>query len=402
MSIRLGATLTGAALALGLLGAAPHTAEAVTVNQTYAVPKSKKLVVRGHGFGHGHGMSQYGAYGAAREGRTHREILEFYYPGTAWGTVRGKVRVLITADTGSDVVVSPAAGLVVRDRGAKVTHALPDIAGVTRWRLAVEAGKAVVEYHTDRWRRWKPGGADALVGDGEFRAAEPITLWTPTGSRTYRGRLWAASPTAGSTDRDTVNIVSMDTYVRGVIPAEMPASWPAEAVRAQAVAARTYATWSRAQAPTRYYQICDTTACQVYGGLTAEHPLANDAVDATRKQILTWEGEPAFTQFSASSGGWTAKGSAPFLVAQPDPWDDHSANGVHDWRVTVDARRLEQRYPAIGQLRRIKVVSREGTGEWRGRVWTMVLDGSKADRQMTGNDFRWMFGLRSTYFTFGG
>lgn len=381
------------------LVAAAGPVSAVPTDQSYPVPDSKRMLVRGHGYGHGHGMSQYGAYGAARQGLTHREILDFYYPGTSWSKVRGKVRVLLTADTTSDLVVSATAGLRVRDLGTATTYALPQISGVTRWRLNVDGDATVVGYLTDRWRRWSPGGRDVLVGDGQFRADGPLTLWSPSGPRTYRGILRAASPPTGSSDRDTVNVLSMDNYVRGVIPAEMPASWPAEAVRSQAVAARTYATWSRAQASERHYQICDTTACQVYGGVGSEDPRGNDAVTATARQILTWDGEPAFTQFSSSSGGWSAAGSVPYLKAQPDPYDDHSANPVHDWSMTIDAGRLERAYPALGDLRRIRVISRDGHGQWRGRVWSMVLDGTRADRTMSGDSFRWMFGLRSSWFT---
>ena len=191
----------------------------------------------------------------------------------------------------------------------------------------------------------------------------------------------------------------MDTYVKGVIPAEMPASWHPEAVKAQAVAARTYAAWSRAEAFSRYYQICDTTSCQVYSGVDGEDPRGNSAVAATARQILTHDGEPAFTQFSASRGGWTSAGSVPYLPAQEDPYDGHDANPVHEWEVAVDAGRLEKAYPALGRLKRIRVVSRDGNGEWRGRVWELVLDGSQADRTMSGDSFRWMFGLRSSWFT---
>ena len=129
------------------------------------------------------------------------------------------------------------------------------------------------------------------------------------------------SPAPGSTSRVTVNSVTLDNYVKGVVPAEMPASWSPEAVQAQAVAARTYAWWSRAQFPDRYYQICDTTSCQVYKGYGGEHPAANTAVDATRGQILTYGGEPAFTQFSASSGGRTSAGGVPYLPSKGDPYD---------------------------------------------------------------------------------
>ena len=152
-------------------------------------------MVRGHGFGHGHGMSQYGAYGAARQGLSHRQILDFYYPGTAWSEVKGLVRVLITADTSADLVVSPAAGLTLRDLGDGTTYPLPDIDGVKRWRLNVEDGRTVVGYLTVRWRRHEPGGRDP-ARDGELFADGPLTLWTPAGSRSYRGIL-GASPSEG-------------------------------------------------------------------------------------------------------------------------------------------------------------------------------------------------------------
>ena len=398
---RAAAVATCVLTTLATVGAVAPPATAVSVNQTFGVPDDKMLTVRGHGYGHGHGMSQYGARGAAEQGLTHRQILEFYYPGTSWGEVRGKVRVLITGDTTRDLVVSPAAGLRLQDLGNGATHELPAIRGVKRWRLNVRKdGRAVVGYRTDRWRRWRPAGAATLAGDGQFRARGPLTLWTPAGPVRYRGILRAASPTPGSSDRDTVNIVSVDTYVKGVIPAEMPASWHPEAVRAQAVAARTYASWSRAENMRRYYQICDTTACQVYRGVDAEHSASNAAVAATSRQILTHEGQPAFTQFSSSSGGHTAVGSRPYLVAQPDPYDDHAGNPVHTWQVRVDARRLERTYPALGRLKRIQVVSRDGNGEWQGRVWSMVLDGSRADRTISGDSFRWLYGLRSSWFTF--
>jgi stage II sporulation protein D len=396
----LAATVAAAVAAALLVGTAPGAANAVTVNQSFWVPLGKQLVVRGHGFGHGHGMSQYGAEGAARAGLDHQQILDFYYPGTTWSTVKGQVRVLITADTTSDLVVSPAAGLTLRDRGNGTTYPLPDLPGVTRWRLNVGAGNhTVVGYRTSSWHRWLPGGKAALDGDGELFARGPLTLWTPSGARSYRGVLRSASPRAGSPDRDTVNVLSMDAYVQGVIPAEMPASWSPEAVQAQAVAARTYAAWSRAQNPNGYYQICDTTSCQVYRGLDGEDPRGNAAVRATRRQILTYAGKPAFTQFSSSSGGWTAQGSVAYLPAQKDPYDQFAANPVHDWTATIDAARLERTYPSLGRLRRVQVVSRDGNGDWDGRVTTILLDGTEKDVTVSGDAFRSMLGLRSTWFT---
>lgn len=393
------AALLPVVAATAVVGGVGGSANAVAVDQSYWVPVDKRIVVHGHGYGHGHGMSQYGAQGAAMQGKSYSEIINFYYPGTDWSRVRGRVRVLITADTSSDVVVSPTTGLTVRDLGDRGKYRLPIFPGITRWRLNVRDGRTVVEKFTDRWRRFRPGGKRFLVGDGEFFAPGPLTLSTPSGSKAYRGILRAASPRPGASDKDTVNVLSMDEYVRGVVPYEMPASWHPEAVKAQSIAARTYATWERDQNRSRYYQICDTTACQVYGGATAEDPRSNRAVAATAGQILTYDGKPAFTQFSASSGGWTSQGSVPYLPAQEDPFDGWSGNSVHSWSTTVDAGHFERAYPALGTLRRIVVVNRDGNGEWQGRVNSVVLDGTKRNVTISGDDFRWAFNLRSSWFT---
>jgi SpoIID/LytB domain protein len=385
----------------GTLGGAltESPAGAVSTDQSYWVPVGKEIVVNGHGYGHGHGMSQHGAQGAALKGLAYKEIVDFYYPGTSWGRVKGKVRVLISADTSDDVVVSPVDGLSIRDLADRSTHELPVREEITRWRIDVRDGRSVVEFYSDRWRRFGAAWARSLAGDAEFLANSPITLWTPSGSTTYRGILRSASPSPGSSSRDTVNVVSMDQYVMGVVPYEMPASWHPEAVRAQAVAARTYATWSRNQNPQRYYQICDTTSCQVYGGTDSEDSRSNAAVAATRRQILTFGGKPAFTQFSASSGGWTSEGSVPYLPAQEDPYDAWEGNTVHTWSATVDAAQLERSNPSIGRLQRVWVTSREGNGEWRGRVNEIVLDGTEGNVTISGDSFRWAFGLRSRWFS---
>jgi SpoIID/LytB domain protein len=385
-------------VSVGLVVVLCMPAEAVEVNQSYAVART--VVLSGHGFGHGHGMSQYGAQGAAKQGLTYKQIIDFYYPSTTWSQVSGKVRVLISADTTADVVVAAVPGLRLTDIGAAKTYTLPSPRGVKRWRITVGAGnRSIVDYLTGKWHRWKPGGRAALVGDGQFGAPAPMTLFTPAGTRTYRGALRSASPVKGGRARDTVNVLSMDDYVRGVIPREMPASWQPEAVKAQAVAARTYATWSRDQFPTRYFQICDTSYCQVYGGAGAEDPRSNAAVTATANQILTYDGKPAFAQFSSSSGGWTSAGSVPYLAAKADPYDDYDGNPVHAWTAELGATRIERAYPALGTLKGIQVTRRDGNGDWKGRVWTLVLQGSKNDVTVSGDAFRARFGLRSSWFT---
>jgi len=388
------AALLAAALVLTLQGV---DADAKDVAQAYPVPADGVFRLQGHGYGHGHGMSQYGARGAARDGLTWKQILAFYYPGTALATAADEIRVLISADTTGDVVVSPTAGLSVRDLAAGTTYALPTKEGATRWRMNPDGARNKVAWFDGSWHHWK-----TFAGDGEFFAiGKAVTLWLPSGSRAYRGALRAAAPSPGSATRDTVNVLSIDDYVKGVVPAEMPPTWERAAVRAQAVAARTYAAWSRASRRSYHWQICDTTSCQVYGGVATEHPDANDAVTATAGQILTYAGKPAFTQFSSSSGGWTSAGSVPYLVSKADPYEASSGNPYTNWSVELATGAIERTYPAVGTLQQILVTRREGGGDWDGRVWSITLDGTKQDVVVSGDSFRSTFGLRSTYFTFG-
>ncbi len=392
------ATVALALPAVGLVLASPASADDV-----YWVPASGRFALHGHGYGHGHGMSQHGAQGAALRGKTWREIVGFYYPGTAVGDNSGLVRVLVTADTGSDVVVAPATRLTVTDLTDASRWRLPQRQGRDRWRLtpsAADPTRTAVQYRDGRgWHRWRVPGRTTLRGDGQFSARGPLTLVLPSGTvRQYRGDLRAASPSPGSSARDTVNVVPMDAYVRGVVPYEMPASWAQQALRAQAVAARTYASYLQRQRASSYYQLCDTTACQVYGGRTAEQTSTNRAVANTAGKILTAGGRPAFTQFSASSGGWTSAGGLPYLPARKDPFDDWSGNTVHDWATTLDARRLEATYPGIGQLQRIRVTRREGHGQWGGRIVEAVLVGNAGQRTVSGDTLRFTYGLRSTWF----
>jgi stage II sporulation protein D len=367
----------------------------VAVSQTYPVPGNGRYTVRGHGWGHGHGMSQWGAQGAALAGKDYRQILDFYYPGTKPATAAKKVRVLITGDTSSDVVVLARSGLKVRDRGAATTYPLPG--GPSRWRINPGAGNTdvVQQWTGSTWKDWR-----TLKGGGEFRAPGPIALVKPGETVRYSGFLRAARPTDTSTSRDTVNVVSLDSYVKGVVPYEVYTSWRPAALQAQAVAARTYAAFERAANEDRYYQICDTSSCQVYGGVDKEVQSTNDAVDATAREILTYDGAPAFTQFSSSSGGWTSAGGYPYLPEKADPWDATPGNSLHSWSTTITAEAIRAKFPAIGQLLRIRVTARTGHGDWQGRVLSMTLVGRKASRTMSGDTFRSTFGLRSNWFTF--
>jgi stage II sporulation protein D len=399
----LSATAAAAAASLAFTCIAATSARA---DQTYYVPISGTWTVNGHGYGHGHGMSQWGAQGAALEGLKYTDIAEFYYPDTEWGEVKGNVRVLISADTTSDLQVRPRKGLTVRDLDAKETWTLPRTAGIDRWRLApAKSGATVVQFLDESgWHKWTtPDGKHSFKNDGQFEAKGPLTLYVPGGNdvvaKKYRGILRLVRPYEGATVRDTVNIVSMDQYVQGVVPNEMPSSWHQQALRAQSVAARTYAAYQRAQNPKRYWQICDTTSCQVYGGVDAEADSSNTAVEATAGKILTYKGKAAFTQFSASSGGWTSSGGVPYLPAKRDPYDKVEGNYNHDWTTTVSTASLESAHPEIGTLIDLRVSKRDSFGEWNGRVQQIVLEGSAGNAFLTGDDFRWTYGLKSNWFT---
>ena len=382
-------------LATALVGIlAPVAPAGAASTDVWKVPAQATITVRGHGYGHGHGMSQYGAEGAARQGLTYRQIAGFYYPGTDWGTAKGRVTVLITADTTDDLIVDARHGLTVRDTAGGPRTALPDN-GATRWKVAVGSdGVNRVLFRTKRWHRWK-----ALDGQGEFYAGgDPVTLVTSSGERAYRGRLRVGVTSGG--DRVTVNDVALDNYLKGVVPLEIPASWSPDAVRAQAVAARTYAAYERAHPQSAAYQLCDTWSCQVYGGYDAEYPASNKAVDDTAKQVLLSGGDPAFTQFGSSSGGWTAAGSVSYLPAQKDPYDGWAGNPVHTWTVQLDDGVLERTWPAVGDLRRIAVTKRDGNGDWGGRVSSLTLSGTGGKVTVSGDTFRTLLGLRSTWVTF--
>lgn len=389
---RVGALLSATALLLA--GAPAQATTPATTPDSWKVPAQAWVTIKGHGYGHGHGMSQYGAEGAARRGLTYRQIADFYYPGTTWGTSRGRVTVLITDDTSDDLEVLARPGLTVRDTASPDRLELP-ANGATRWRVAVtKTGINRVSFLKDRWRRWLD-----LKGQGEFFAArQPISLVTPSGTTAYRGRLRAVPAGAGA--RDTVNEVSLENYIKGVVPLEIPASWSPHAVRAQAVAARTYASYERDHPRSARYQLCDTWSCQVYGGYDAEHPASNAAVDATAGRVLTAGGEPAFTQFGSSSGGWTSAGSVPYLTAREDPYDGWAGNPVHNWSSRVPDRLFERTWPRIGNLTKIVVTSRDGNGDWGGRVRSLTIVGNDGRVVVSGDTFRSVLGLRSTFLTF--
>ncbi len=356
----------------------------------------------GRGFGHGRGMSQFGAYGAALRGLDHAQILAFYYSGSVLGTAPGAARrVLLTAED-ADAVVTNVPGLVLRDSAGNPVldaGARPDWGHV---RVRADGGGLRVEAEQGgAWVEARPPHAGPLT----FTGVPVLSLNTPAAIRGYRGTLTAVLSGQAAKPLYVVSNVGLDDYVRGVVAAEMPASWPVQALRAQAVAARSYGLQPCPQ-PSAYpgtslYDVVDTIACQVYGGASSETPSTDAAVADTAGQVLRYSGNVLRAEFSSSNGGWTVAAGGAF-VAKEDPYDAVGAQAgrstVHRWTgVQVPADKLERAF-GTGVLREVQVLSRDGRGEWGGRVLRVRLVGDTRAVEVTGDQVRSAAGLRSNWF----
>ena len=356
--------------ALGLTG---------TPSAGHAAPSSPAFFAAGHGWGHGVGLAQYGAYGYALHGWTYDQIVAHYYPGTSLGQAPLKrVRVLLTGGT-KRVVISSTSPFTVRDASGKVRK-------LSAGRQALGPGLKLKLAAAPKLK--------ALRGPLVFSpGADPLSL----GRRSYRGTLRVS--VSGSLR--VVNTVGLEPYLWGVVPSEMPDRWPAEALQAQAVVARSYAL-SHLQKGGDFDLYADTRS-QVYGGIAAEADTASDAVTKTAGQVVLYQGQPADTFFSSSSGGrtanvqdvWPTSPPLPYLVSVPDPYDTLSP--YHDWgplRFTPGV--LGRRLGARGRLIDVKA-DRAASG----RVRTLTVIGTKGVRTITGSAARAALGMRSTWFTIG-
>jgi SpoIID/LytB domain protein len=363
------------------------------------------LTFAGHGYGHGIGLSQYGAGGGASQGAKYADILNKYYPGTAMGSTSGDISVRIMGDD-STLAVAPQSGLVFRSLSTGSTRTIDTTYGgqpISQVYLRPTPGKETTS--SDLMVQTSAGSTSlgSYSGDAQFEAST-IQLKVGSAQTTYRSKLRSVRPT-GSASRYTLNLVTVEDYVRGVITKEMPYSWPTEALRAQAVAARTYGVYDRTSGD-KYYNTCDSTACQVYGGKSAETSAGNAAVDATASQIRTYGGATAFTQFSSSSGGYTNSGSQPYLKpVEDDAWDSWSSsswspNPNHNWSVAVSVSTIESKL-GITDLSSISITARNGYGDYGGRAVTVVFTRSSgATITKSGPDVRSMLGLKSDWFKF--
>ena len=355
---------------------------AATVSAPAAPTPATAFVLAGGGWGHGVGMSQWGAFGQAKAGRAYKEILGTYFPGTALGapagTVPEKVRVLV-GDGIASVAVTSTAPLVAVDGAGK------------RYRLGV----GVTVDRTLELPVGKEGAAKAVP--------PPLTL-QPTGGaslvsggKTYRGTFEVSRSGARL---QLVNRVSLEAYLLGVVPGEMPKEWPLEALKAQAVAARTYAV--RGLVEGRSFDLYSDWRSQVYYGVGSEAPAATRAVRETRGQILTYEGKPAQVFYFSSSGGRTLSAldvfgtDVPYLVSVDDPWDEASPN--HRWASQLlSGAQVAKRFGLTGVVADASLVP--GTPGKPAVLRLTTAAGGTSEARLS--DVRARLGLKSTGFRLG-
>jgi len=320
--------------------------------------------VSGHGWGHGIGMPQYGAYGyALEEGRKYDWILAHYYKGTTLGPAPiATVRVLLATGR-SSVKVGSAGTFSATDAGGR-TFAFPA-------------------------KTLTLGPGLRVTVNGRRRAlASPVTFAPGArnlqlGGRAYRGKLVVRS---NGTRVNVVNSVGLERYLFGVVPDEMPPSWSTEALKAQAVAARSYAVVSRKKTGT--FDLYADTRSQVYGGVPSEDARTTAAIQATAGKVVKYNGAVAWTFFHSTSGGRTAAiqhvwnaSALPYLVSVADPHD--SLSPYHNWgpyRYSATELRNSLGSLAPAGALRDATLSRNGSM----RVETVTFRGSGGSRQVGG------------------
>jgi SpoIID/LytB domain protein len=261
------------------------------------------LVIEGAGDGHGVGMSQVGADGLAQHGYSAAQILAHYYTGTSLERLApGRiVTVLLQSDLRS-VVFSGA----TRADSRPLNQASAYIATVSA------SGRIALESEHGRLLSY-------LAAPLEVTGPDPITFDGAATSGVVDGRYRGSLELDPSNGRlDVINRVGVESYLRGVVPAESPPSWPPAELEAQAIAARSYTVASPPQQPG--FDVYADTRSQQYGGYDAETTATDAAVSATAGEVVTYGAKPVATYYFASSGGATESVQNVFMGATPEPY----------------------------------------------------------------------------------
>ncbi len=371
-----------------------------------------EFVFTGGGFGHGGGMGQYGASGAADSGMSYTQILTHFYKGTtvAGRTMPSSIRVGLEQDR--DTISLNGSGKFEFHIDDSVVHTASSGGA---WTVKPTSGGA--------YELAGPGGGRTVGSAGkllEIRFAEFGTILTVSGRRYDKEWLEIRSyRTSEYVLRAVLHLKPFERYVYGI--SEVPSSWPMEALKAQAVAARTYALEKMTRMGVRAGCGChmlDDTRDQVFAGYEKIAGPSGDrwkaAVDATAGQVVLYDGRPIQALYHSSTGGHSEnneyiwRGTAlPYLRGVGDPWDAGSPN--HTWTVRFERQELGRKLAtssatAVGDLHSIVLQSPFGVS---GRVTPVRSDGrggayitgSSGSKKVDGERLRSVIGLRSTLFS---
>ncbi len=298
-------------------------------------------IVKGGGFGHGVGMSAYGAYGYGRHSFGYRQILHHYFRGIRIAETRGapQVRVLLSTSPG-DVSFSRASAACGKSlEPARIYMAHRRGSSV---RLLSSAGK--------------------LLGRcGERLHADSRGTIRIAGVGVYRGALELVPAESAAGSLNVINRLNVNNYARGSLPGEVPPEWPLATLKAFAVAIRSIALSTDVEG--NGFELYADTRTQVYGGVKVESERTDRAVRTTRSQVATYGGNVAQTTYFSSSGGRTESGflgapDVPYLESVEDPYDHYSP--LHEWTFRFSQAEMNTRLgPYLdGGLRRIEVTQR--------------------------------------------
>lgn len=363
----------------------------------------------GGGFGHGVGMSQYGAHGMAGAGRSYTQILAHYYQGTTLvpATQPANLRVLL----GRTAVEVPDTLTNTTKESATVVTPTGTMEGLEddQHRSNFASGEAVTVWAN-------PGGGVMYQGDPAYAPQGPFygnvelrygqgepARVSLTGRRYQWGRLRFRN--SGGALEVVVSKLTMEKYLYGL--GEMPSSWESAALKTQAVAGRSYAKEAvdrrRAGDPSRTWDLDATVLDQAYIGFEKETGAYADqwkaAVDGTASQVLQYDGSTIQAFYSSSSGGHTENSEYVFVATLPyargvaDPHDATPSNPNSSWTRSYSGSELggwvAARYGSIGSIVNIEITGNIGVSGRINRA-NVHLAGASGSLDLTGAQFRLM------------
>jgi SpoIID/LytB domain protein len=346
---------------------------------------------RGEGWGHGVGMSQWGARNMASAGSSATAILGHYYQGTAVTSIAEANDLRVLLGTSGTFSLAAGGATTIDGVGGFGSGAVVNVS---------RSGSSIV----------LSGALNAVAGSMIVVRYEgtPLKI-SPPGNRFNRGVLFIALDGGGGL-RAIVGGLTMNAYLRGL--GEMPSSWPQQALRAQAIAGRSIAM-GKAQRANRWAEDHDLKAWldgayiayeKEYGSMGANW---NTAVDATTGMVVTYGGAVASTVYSASSGGHTEHsemvwvGSIPYLRGVPDSADLGGGNPHASWSVILSGSQLGAKL-GIGSVTSLSVSGATGVSGRLDKATFTAVDANGATRSVSGAQMRSLLGLKSTKFRVSG